>query len=192
VAFADHHLGRVMAALEEHGLSERTIVVITADHGEAFREHGYIYHGRYLWEEIVRVPWVWQVPGLEPRRVKARVSQVDLAATAYELLDVKPPAQAGGRSLVPLLTGVEATDRTVFLDQPLGEFIPAMYSVIHDGYKLIHTPGVDRYQLFHLDEDPGEKHDLARKQPDRLERTKQVYQQVRASLEINAQQYRKR
>jgi arylsulfatase A-like enzyme len=192
VAFTDHHVGRVLAALEEQGLSQRTVLVITSDHGEAFREHGYIYHGRYLWEEIVRVPWVWRVPGLEPRRVKARVSQIDLTATVYDLLGVKPPAQAGGRSLAPLLTGADATDRTVFLDQPLGEFIPAMYGLIHDGYKLIHTPGVNRYQLFHLDEDPGEKNDLARKQPEQLERIKQAYQQVRGSLELNATQYRGR
>ncbi|MBW2276988.1 MAG: sulfatase [Deltaproteobacteria bacterium] len=192
VAFTDHHVGRVIAALEEQGLLERTVVVITSDHGEAFGEHGYAYHGRFLWEEIVRVPWVWYVPGLRPRRVKSRVSQVDLAATVYELLRVEPPAQAGGRSLVPLMTGNDDDDRTIFLDQPLGEFMPAVYGVIHDGYKLIHSPVANRYQLFAIDEDSGERNDLARKDPEQLERIKQVYQQVRSSLEINAEKHRRR
>lgn len=192
VAFTDHHVGRVLAALEEQGLLERTIVVITSDHGEAFREHGYIYHGRYLWEEIVRVPWVWVVPGMEPRRVRARVSHLDLAATVYELLKVEPPAQAGGRSLVGLMTGDDTADRRIFLDQPLGEFMPAMYAVIDGGHKLIHSVDGNRYQLFDLDEDPGEKNDLARKDPEQLERLKLIYQEVRGALEINAERCRER
>lgn len=192
VAFTDHHVGRVIAALEEQGLLERTVVVITSDHGEAFREHGYAYHGRFLWEEIVRVPWVWVVPGTEPRRVKARVSQIDLTSTVYQLLKVDPPEQAGGRSLVPLLTGDDESDRTIFFDQPLGEFMPAVFGVIHDGYKLIHSPGAGRYQLFNLDVDPDEKRDLARDEPEQLERVQQVYEQVRGSLEINAERFRRR
>jgi arylsulfatase A-like enzyme len=190
VAFTDHHVQRVIAALEERGLMERTVVMITSDHGEAFREHDIAYHGRRLWEEVVRVPWIWVVPGLEPRRVKARVSQLDLAATVYDLLDVEPPSQAGGRSLLPLMIGDEAADRRIFLDQPLGRYIEAMYAVIDGGWKLIHTVATNRFQLFHLDEDPGEKTDLARSNPEQLERMKQVYQQVRGSLELNAEQYR--
>jgi arylsulfatase A-like enzyme len=170
---------------------QRTIVVITSDHGEAFREHDIAYHGRRLWEEVVRVPWIWVVPGLEPRRVKARVSQVDLAATVYDLLKVDPPGQAKGRSLVPLMTGGDTADRRIFLDQPLGRYIEAMYAVIDDGWKLIHSAATNRYQLFNLDEDPGEKTDLARENPGQLERMKQVYDQVRSSLELNAERYRK-
>jgi len=191
VAFTDHHVGRVLAALEEQGLTERTVVVLTADHGEAFREHDIAYHGRRLWEEIVRVPLLLIVPGIEPRRVRVRVSQLDLVATFCELLKVSPAAQAHGQSLVPLMTGGAETDRTIFLDQPLGPFIEEMYGVIDGGHKLIHTVVGNRYQLFDLEVDPGEQFDLARKDPALLERLRSKYQQVRLSLELNADRYGK-
>ncbi|MDD5309728.1 MAG: sulfatase-like hydrolase/transferase [Deltaproteobacteria bacterium] len=186
VAFTDHHVGRVLDAIERKGLGGRTMVVLTADHGEAFNEHDIMFHGRRLWEEVVRVPWIWVVPGLAPRRVKARVSQIDLPATAYDLLAVRPPPQAHGFSLVPLMTGADDTDRRVFLDQPPGEYIEEMYAVIDRGMKLIHSINGNRYQLFDLAADPGEKLDLAVTRPDELKRMKAVYEETRGALEVNA------
>src|SRR6202035_4143392 len=56
VAFTDFHIARVVDVLDASSLAERTVVVITGDHGEAFGEHGAYFHGREVWEEIVRVP----------------------------------------------------------------------------------------------------------------------------------------
>jgi len=190
VAFTDHHVGLLLRELEERGLAGRTVVVITGDHGEAFMEHDIRFHGRRLWEEVVRVPWIWIVPGLGHSRVPSRVSHVDFAATVYELLGVKPPPQARGRSLVPMMTGGPRADRRIFLDQPLGKYMPQMYAVIDGGLKLIHTVSGNRYQLFDLDEDPGETNDLARTDPERLARMKRIYQETRGSLEVNADEYR--
>lgn len=191
VAFADHHIGRVIDRLRELGLDERTIVVITSDHGEAFGEHDIYFHGRRLWEEVVRVPWIWVVPGLEPRRVDGRVSHIDLVATACDLLGVEKPRETGGRSLRPLMTGVEEGDRRVFIDQPLGEYMPPMYGLVEGGYKLIHSVTGNRYQLYDLEQDPGETTDLATTQPERLEKMKQSYQQLRGSLEQNAEVWKR-
>ena len=149
-------------------------------------EHDILFHGRRLWEEVVRVPWVWVVPGVESRRVKGRVSQVDLAATVYDLLGVKPPAHSRGKSLVPMMIGKEEGDRRIFLEQPLGEYMPAMYAIIDGGYKLIHTVVGNRYRLFNLETDPGEKTDLSRSHPDKLAAMKEIYQQTRGALEMNA------
>ncbi len=186
VAFVDHHIGRIVDTLKKLGLADRTVVMISSDHGEAFMEHDILFHGRRLWEEVVRVPWVWVAPGIESRRVKGRVSQVDLAATVYDLLGVKPPAQSRGKSLVPMMTGKEEGDRRIFLEQPLGEYMPEMYAVIDGGYKLIHTVAGNRYRLFNLETDPGEKTDLSRSHPDKLVRMKEVYQQTRGAIEMNA------
>ncbi len=149
-------------------------------------EHDIRFHGRRMWEEVVRVPWVWVVPGVESRRVRGRVSHVDLAATVYDLLWVNPPAQSRGKSLVPMMIGKEEGDRRIFLEQLLGKYMPEMYAIIDGGYKLIHTVAGNRYQLFNLETDPGEKTDLSRSHPDELARMKEVYQQTRGTLEMNA------
>ena len=186
VAFVDHHVGRIIDKVKKLGLADRTVIMISSDHGEAFMEHDILFHGRRLWEEVVRVPWVWVVPGVETRRVKGRVSQVDLAATVYDLLGVKPPAHSRGKSLVPMMVGKEEGDRRIFLEQPLGEYMPAMYAIIDGGYKLIHTIAGNRYRLFNLETDPGEKTDLSRSHPDKLAAMKEIYQQTRGALEMNA------
>ncbi|RLB45316.1 MAG: hypothetical protein DRJ42_30200, partial [Deltaproteobacteria bacterium] len=76
----DHELERLLAAAEEV-LAGETIVVVTADHGEEFRDHGGVYHGFTLYEEQVRVPLLIRAPGLAPRRIAAPVELVDVAPT---------------------------------------------------------------------------------------------------------------
>ncbi len=186
VAFTDHHIGRVLEALEKAGLMERTVVIVTSDHGEAFREHDIVFHGRRLWDEVVRVPWLWVVPGLESRRISSRVSHIDLVATVYDILDIAPSKQSGGASLYPMMTGDETGDRRIFIEQPPGEYVEEMYALIEGGYKLIHRIVGNRFQLFNLDEDPGEKHDLARKDKEKLAEMKELYRSIRAGLERNA------
>ncbi len=192
VAFADQHLGRVLDVLERRGLAGRTIVVLTADHGEAFGEHDIRYHGRRLWEEVVRVPLVIAVPGIAPRRVRTRVSQVSLVRTLCELLGVDPPPDIRGPTLVPLLGGADGPDHTVFLDQPLGQYIEEMYGLVAGGDKLIHSLVGNRFQLYDLEADPGETNDLSRADPGRLSMMKERYQAFRAALDLRADRYRPR
>lgn len=187
VAYADRQIGIVLEKLKERGLEGRTVVVVTSDHGEAFGEHDIHFHGRRLWEEVVRVPWIWSVPGLEPRRVRSRVSHIDLVATACDLLGVEPPEGVKGASLVPMMTGAEEGDRRIYIEQPLGEYMPPMYALIDGGHKLIHSITGNRYQLFDLDADPGEESDLAPSSPEKLDEMKTIYQGIRGSLERNAE-----
>ncbi len=186
VAFADHHLGRVLEALKAQDLEGRTVVMVTSDHGEAFGEHGIRFHGKKLWEEIVRVPWLMAIPGVAPARVPARVSHIDLPATVYDVLGVVPPPQNHGHSLFPFTTGKETQDRRIFIDQPLGEYMEEVYAIIDGDYKLIHTVQGNRFELFNLDVDPGETADLAGKEPDKLQEMQEIYRQFRQGLEINA------
>lgn len=77
----DDQLARLFDALERRGLAQNTIVCVVADHGEEFLEHGRVGHGHGLWDNLLRVPFVLYVPGLEPRRVTTSVSLIDLAPT---------------------------------------------------------------------------------------------------------------
>src|SRR5690606_37393952 len=74
IAFTDHHVGRVLTALQQSPYADNTIIIVASDHGEAFGEHGMLRHGFELWEAIVRVPFLVYVPGQPPRRIHQRRS----------------------------------------------------------------------------------------------------------------------
>ncbi|MBW2526471.1 MAG: sulfatase-like hydrolase/transferase [Deltaproteobacteria bacterium] len=83
----DEQLGRLLAGIDELGLTERTIVLVLSDHGEALGRHGFWVHGIFLWESLVHVPLVLRVPGVVPRVVDRPVGHVDLFPTLAPLLD---------------------------------------------------------------------------------------------------------
>jgi arylsulfatase len=101
IAYADHELGLLLAALSDLGLRDSTAIIITADHGESLGEGGRFLHGLSLNEELVRVPLLISVPWLrESLRVQSLVSLLDLAPTLLDLADIPVPTQFKGRSLM--------------------------------------------------------------------------------------------
>ncbi len=99
--FADDHIGPFLTKLGQLGLGDRTIVVITSDHGEEFGDHGGMGHGRTLQQEVLRVPLVIAAPGLlAPAAVAAPVSLLDVAPTVLDLLGLAPIPGHRGVSLV--------------------------------------------------------------------------------------------
>ncbi len=103
--YLDDQLAIFLAGLQALGLRERTLLVVTADHGEEFGEHGQTLHGYQLFDEVARVPLVMRLPGALPegRRVRTAVSLVDIAPTILDLVGLPPIDGADGTSLVPLL-----------------------------------------------------------------------------------------
>jgi choline-sulfatase len=167
VAFVDHHVGRVLDALEKSLVYDHTVVIITSDHGEAFAEHGMIRHGFELWEELVRVPLIVRVPGVAPRHIQTRRSAIDLAPTILDLCGVPAPAASdgdflSGASLVPDLftpAGAEPKDRPVFIDMAAGPNNADRQALIEDDKKLVASGGRP-LSLYDLAADPGETKDL--------------------------------
>ena len=165
VAFVDHHVGRVLDALEKSLFYDRTAIIVTSDHGEAFAEHGMIRHGFELWEELVRVPLIVRVPGVAARRLQARRSAIDLAPTILDLSGVAPPAPSpkdflSGSSLVPDLLGPgEPAERPVFIDMAAGPNNADRQALIIGDKKLVASGGRP-LSLYDLAADPGETKDL--------------------------------
>jgi arylsulfatase A-like enzyme len=167
VAFVDHHLGRVLAALEQAPFGGRTAVIVTSDHGEAFGEHGMIRHGFELWEELTRVPLIVKVPGVAPRRVAARRSAIDVVPTILDLFKVPfvargPKDFLSGESLLPdLLRASGQTDpkRPVFMDMARGPHNAERQALIDGNQKLTVSEG-RVLGLYDLAEDPAEKRNL--------------------------------
>jgi arylsulfatase A-like enzyme len=189
VMHTDAQIGRVIDALQAlpGGVYDRTVVVITSDHGEAFAEHGMSYHGVELWEELVRVPLLVRVPGVAPRRVTTPRGQIDLAPTLCELLGVAaPPREApdafSGQSLVGDFTR-EQPERPIYIELPEGPYNSLRRSVVFEGYKLTER-GVGRWQLFNLGTDPGERTDLATSDTPRLTRMRAVMEELRGGLHV--------
>jgi arylsulfatase A-like enzyme len=154
IRWVDHHLGRLLAHLRSR--PRRAIVVVTADHGEEFGEHGGAYHGTSLFDEQIRVPLLIHLPGVHPSRQSPPVSTLDIAPTLAQLVG---PARGwpfdGTDHSAPLLGRGAARDAT-----PVFAELDHLKAVVRDGHKLICHTLRDYCQLYDLARDAGEQHDL--------------------------------
>ena len=91
VWFTDHHLGRLLDFIAAQPFGKKTAIIVTADHGEAFDEHGMNWHGVDLWDPLVHVPLLIYVPGAKPRRISVKRSQIDLVPTVLDLMGLPQP-----------------------------------------------------------------------------------------------------
>jgi arylsulfatase A-like enzyme len=158
VGQVDSELGLLLAFIREHHLEQRVVIVVTADHGESFREHGKSYHSTNLYSEAVDVPLVFHGPGLAPRRVSELVSLVDLAPTFLDLFGVPTPGTFMGQSLVPLLAGSKKElPRPVIAQTMRG--IDAMF--FRDGYKVVLNHRGGTVELYDSTRDPHERDNLS-------------------------------
>jgi arylsulfatase A-like enzyme len=108
ILFADSQVRQILDTLAELDLTSHTVVVLTADHGEEFLDHGWVWHSStHLYEELVRVPLIVDLPGDADRgmHVPQVVMHIDLAPTLLELAGLHAPDEMQGRSLTPLLQG---------------------------------------------------------------------------------------
>jgi len=157
----DRHIGRVLAALKEAGLEERTVVVFSSDHGDLDAAHR-LEHKSFPYEEAARVPLIVSFPGHTPRgrvdREHLIVSGVDLLPTLCDFADIEPPKGLPGRSIRPLAEGREPDD---WRDQVVVE--SAFARMVRTArYKyIVYQDGPNREQLIDLQEDPGEMVNLA-------------------------------
>jgi arylsulfatase A-like enzyme len=159
----DAGIGRVIEALEQRGLLDRTIVVAVADHGEGLGEHSYVGHARRVYEEQLRIPLILRYPDRIPagRRIESQVRGVDLTPTLLELLDISVPSGLDGESLLPLVEGRgDAPDRFSFSELIMDDGRIHLLSASDGRYKLIRDHG-GNLELFDLERDPGEQFDVA-------------------------------
>jgi len=185
IAFADRELGRLFREMKTLGLWENALLVITSDHGEAFREHGHWQHSQTLYDELTRIPLIVKWPGqAEPGRESAPVSLVDLFVTFAEAAGIEAPAGGGAGALARRsLTAPPDEGRTVLSEvswrSPSGSF---MKVALRDrGRKYIATlsgpPGDDlgvaeleKEELYDLVKDPKESENLLGRDADTVNR----------------------
>lgn len=111
----DVEMGRLLGELEVLGLSERTVVVFTSDHGDMLGSHGFL-NKESPYEEALRVPLVVRVPGARARRVETPISGIDLWPTLASLCGLGPPGTCTGRSVADVLTEGAEAPRDVYVE----------------------------------------------------------------------------
>jgi len=166
LSFVDYALGAMIRKMKEAGTWDDTLFILMSDHGEAFWEHGHHGHGGIAYDEVVRVPLMMRIPGvpeLAGRRIADTVELVDLMPTLMQLQGVpRDTLQLAGRSLVPLLAGVEpgttGAPRNVFTQT--NRRVPPIYAWYEDDLKLLWEEGAGTTELYDLAADPGEQVDL--------------------------------
>ena len=185
IRYVDAEVGRLVAGLEQRGLWQRMLTVMTSDHGESLGEHRYYFgHGMLAYQTCLHVPFVVRYPGvLAPRTDPAPVELLHLAPTILELAgaQLREARWGQGRSLLPRLRGEASGDATLAYSEAGYASDRMWLRAVHDGrFKLIFAPSAkdqrkmgrqgSAYALFDLAEDPGELRDVGEARPAERER----------------------
>ncbi len=186
IRYMDHQLQRVFGILRKLGLYEESMVIITADHGEEFKEHGKLEHNQTLYEELLRSPLMIKFPqnmDIEPQMIDRQVKNIDIMPTILETLDLPIPEDSvQGVSLLPLIMGSPEADeinKMVFSESANTHKV----SVRGERWKYIYNRQFDRGELYDLINDPGEKQNLVKMKPDLAMELQQLAQDYMTQAE---------
>jgi arylsulfatase A-like enzyme len=162
IAYADAAIGRLLAYVRDQ--RPGTIVILAADHGEEFDEHGGRYHGSSLFDEQVHVPLLMSIPGVSPRTIDRPVELIDVTPTVLGLLDIPVPVRMRGTDLGPwLATPPASSDRL----PPAFAEVEDKRMIVRDHEKLICDLNWGYCAYHDLALDPGEHRNLIDDRPDR-------------------------
>lgn len=156
IAFTDSVVGRLLEKLEEFGLKDRTIIVITGDHGEGLNEHSEATHGSFVYNTTQHVPLFIHLPGTGQERVKGVAGHIDIMPTLLELLGIRPLSNFQGHSLLPLMNGKVKGERSAYSE--------SIYCQLHYGWSPLKAITTEKYryidapkpELYDRIQDPGE------------------------------------
>ncbi len=170
IAFVDRQLERLLQALDARGERPRTIVLVTADHGESLGEHGEGTHGIFVYDATLRVPWVMAGPRVAAGRVSQTVARsIDVLPTLADYAGLPPRSDVEGRSLRPAADGHEMADEGTYAESLYPE-LELGWAPLHawrtSGLKYIKAPNPE---LYDLEKDVSETTNRVREQRERVE-----------------------
>ncbi len=168
IAAVDAEVGQVLAALEQGGQAQSTLVVLTSDHGESLGEHDYYFdHGEDVFDPGLRIPLLVAGPGVKAGRTDELVSTLDLLPTLLDAAKVSYPPGLAGASLLPVAAGSGRLERRRLFAQNERN----LSATFDRRQELVATPrasGGHDYALYDRQADPGEARDVGARQPDVL------------------------
>jgi arylsulfatase A-like enzyme/Flp pilus assembly protein TadD len=163
VAYADEIVGRLLQDLKRRGWYDNATVIVLSDHGEGLGDHGELEHGLFVYDEVIRVPWIMKLPASRSggRQIAAPIQHLDLMPTLLTSAGLPPMPSLRGRDLTALLNhrGQLA---------PQGIYSEALYPRYHFGWSELLSLTDERYrfikapreELYDLDRDPDEKQNI--------------------------------
>lgn len=181
---ADERFGNFLSQLKELGLLDKTIIIVSSDHGTEFYEHKTFDHGHTLYQELIHIPLIIWMPALKQGRViNDQISTLDIMPTILDLVKISPNAtvkiQMKGISLLPALNGREV-DRDVYSETDYRLYTHKRAVVTKDGWKFILTLAespnkTNIKELYNLNWDTNETINLINSEP---RRTYELEQQL--------------
>ena len=188
VLYVDDALAALLDAVERR-THDKALVVLTADHGEGLGQHGWLEHATNLYDEQIHVPLLVRWPGEVPagRRIATPVGLVDVAPTVLALAGIESTAPRDGRSLAAAIRGdAELPPRPLFgirrlIDETTGWGHGVKLSVRNDRWKYIFSSDAP-HELFDLEADPGEQHNVIAAQADRAAELRGILEKHVAEL----------
>ncbi len=153
IFYTDEHIGKVLHKVKDLGLQSSTVIVISADHGEEFKERTRIGHQRTVYNELIHVPLIIKMPNQAPRRIKENIAT---------------------RKLFDILSNVDSDEATEFSDDDVisrtyhhrgkqAEAEPDDFTIVSRNYNYVYNPGTGNEELYDLDHDLAEKNNLVDK-----------------------------
>jgi arylsulfatase A-like enzyme len=166
IRFVDEHVGRLLDEVGSRRPGRDLVILLHADHGEgldADLDHGSLYHSANLYDELVHVPLIISGPGFAVRTEQESVSLVDFVPTMLELLGEPSDPRLRGTSLVPWLYDNATAPHPPVMFEKHRALDDAMHGMVAWPYKVIKTMPSGRIDIFDLEADPGERHDVTSK-----------------------------
>lgn len=158
IRYVDDRFARLVATLRELGLLDSTVTIFLSDHGEGFGEHGYVHHSHSVYSDLIDVPLLIRYPARLANGRHTRLAQhVDLAPT---ILDLAGVAASGLGFEGASLLAPPAADASVVVEHLRDDRGEPQRAVIRGRFKLVHHVEADRYELFDIESDPGDRRDL--------------------------------
>jgi arylsulfatase A-like enzyme len=174
----DRAIGTVLDTLERTGMADRTIVVMTADHGEGLGEHGHYHHGYTLFEDQIHIPWIVRVPGGGAGVVRDEpVASIDVAPTLLGLLGLAAPESFRGVNRLAAQPPDPAAN-PVFVEYPSYDS-SAQKAVMLGSFKYLHDPWFHTEALYDVANDPLERTDVRAAHPDLVSKGRALLDEFR-------------
>jgi arylsulfatase A-like enzyme len=174
IAWTDSMVAELMRFLEMNGFAERSAIIVTGDHGEEFYEHGGLYHGSGLFQELTTVPLAFRLPRGEGagKRYAGPVQSLDIVPTVLQLAGARVPEAVRGWSLTPCLGGEEKPPEHSILTEALWSRYHYLMALLVGSDKFIHNFYSGDDLLYNVEDDPREEHNIADSRLDLRERLK--------------------
>jgi arylsulfatase A-like enzyme len=183
IRYLDRDLGRLFDLLRDNDLYDRSLIVLTSDHGEEFQEHGKFLHSQ-IYDESVRVDLIFKLPQqhLAGTRIDTQVEVVDLLPTILDLVGLQASGPLQGKSLLPMMRGEAVEARTALSQNKLNRM---RFALRTESHKIIHDLKEGTSEVYDLRDDPGETINLAESDPELAERLrKQLMEKVRENRRL--------